>query len=261
MHEATHRVLVLCPWVPGRQEVIETVSSGQLAGASFSPTVAFDFRLAKFSPDDWDNYHDLMLADLSLLELGLDAERDGYDAVVIETIGDGGLEQLRAVLDIPVIGAGQASHLMAMALGRRFSILVVWEGFSLIHERTLRTYGWADRCASIRCLDMQRGEPDFTDMFGGREERFYPALLELAEHCITHDGADTIILGSTTMYKAHAYLRERLSVPVIEPAAVAYKAAETMLALGLTHSRAAYRRAAMPYADVVHGMLDSARMW
>jgi allantoin racemase len=255
------RVLVVCPWSPGRERTVAKFAEGQLANVRLGPGISFEFRMAKLSPDVWDNYHDLMLADVGALEAGLDAQREGYDAVVVETIGDSGVEQLRAVLDIPVVGAGQASHLAAMMLGRRFSVIVVWEGFRLIHERTLRNYGWEDRCASIRCLDMKPGEPDFADMFGGREERFYPALAELAELCVAEDGADTIVLGSTTMYAAYPYLRDRLPVPVVEPAAASYKAAESLLALGLTQSRAAYAPATSPLADVLHPMFETGRRW
>jgi Asp/Glu/hydantoin racemase len=255
------KVLVLCPWSLGREHTIEKFSKGQLSNVALLPGVTLDFRMTRLSPDVWDNYYDLMLADFGLVLLGAEAEREGYDGVVIETIGDGGLEELRSLLDIPVVGSGQAAHLTAMQLGRRFSILVVWEGFKLIHERTLRRYGWSDRCASIRALDMKPGEPDFTDMFGGREERFYPALAALARRCIDEDGADVIVLGSTTMYAAYRYLREMLEVPVIEPAAAAYKAMDGLLALQLTHSRRAYAPATAPLDDIRRAMGAAAARW
>jgi Asp/Glu/hydantoin racemase len=254
-------VLVLCPWAPGREATIGRFSAGQLANVRLLPDVEFDFRMAKLAPDVWDNHYDLMLADLGLVMLGARAQEEGYDAVVIETIGDGGLAELRALLDIPVVGAGQAAHLLALALGRRFSILVVWEGFKLIHERTLRAYGWEDRCASIRALDMKPGEPDFADMFGGREDRFYPALAALARRCVDEDGADVVVLGSTTMYAAYGYLRDAVDVPVVEPAAASYKAVEGLLALGLTHSRRAYPPATAPLAEILQAMATAGARW
>jgi Asp/Glu/hydantoin racemase len=257
----TRRVLVLCPWAPGREQTIEKFSAGQLSNVELLPGVTLDFRLTRVAPDVWDNHYDLLLADLGLVLLGAEAESDGYDAVVIETIGDGGLDELRSLLRIPVVGAGQAAHLLAMQLGRTFSILVVWDGFELIHQRTLRRYGWADRCASIRALDMKPGEPDFADMFGGREDRFYPALAELAQQCVDEDGADVIVLGSTTMYAAYRYLRDALDVPVIEPAAASYKAAEALLALGLSHSRRAYPPVTSPLGETLQAMHEAGARW
>ncbi|MEC8764852.1 MAG: hydrogenase expression protein HupH, partial [Pseudomonadota bacterium] len=57
---------------------------------------------------------------------------------------------------------------------------------------------------------------------------------------IAEDGAEVILLGSTTMHQAHQFLSERLDVPVINPGPLTYKLVEVMLGLGLSHSRAAY---------------------
>ena len=53
-------------------------------------------------------------------------------------------------------------------------------------------------------------------------------------------GADVIVLGSTTMHQAHAYLAEHLPVPVLNPGLIAYKMCEVLLDLGLCHSKIAY---------------------
>ncbi|MCT7264637.1 hypothetical protein, partial [Salmonella enterica] len=49
-----------------------------------------------------------------------------------------------------------------------------------------------------------------------------------------------IVLGSTTMHQAHAYLAEHLPVPVLNPGLIAYKMCEVLLDLGLCHSKIAY---------------------
>ena len=67
-----------------------------------------------------------------------------------------------------------------------------------------------------------------------------------------------ILLGSTTMHQAHAYLAARLPVPVVNPGPLTYKLAETVLGLGLTHSRVAYPTPLTSRRAVVHEMLDAA---
>jgi allantoin racemase len=261
MNATPTRILVVCPWSPGREAIIDRFSTAQLDGGRWLPDVTFDFRMTKTAPDLWDNHHDLLLADLALVEPALEAQEEGYDAVVLESIGDGGLDELRAVLDIPVVSAGQAAHLLALQLGRRFSVLHIWEGLELIHRRALRMHGWEDRCASIRWLEMTAAELNFADMFGPRRDHVCAALAELGTRCIEEDGADVLLLGSTTLYPAFGYLRDRMPVPVIEPAVAAYKAAESLVALGLTHSRAAYRPATVPLKEMVHAMVDAGRRW
>ena len=61
-----------------------------------------------------------------------------------------------------------------------------------------------------------------------------------ARAAIEQDGADVIVLGSTTMHQSHQYLASQLPVPVINPGVVAYKMCELFLELGLSHSKHAY---------------------
>ena len=83
-------------------------------------------------------------------------------------------------------------------------------------------------------------QPDNKSLLAGKEEEVFPKLLEAARRCVGEDGADVIILGSTTMHQAHAYLADKLDVPVINPGPLSHRLAETALKLDLTHSRATY---------------------
>ncbi|MNE38256.1 Asp/Glu/Hydantoin racemase [compost metagenome] len=82
--------------------------------------------------------------------------------------------------------------------------------------------------------------PDTEALLQGKEEVVFAKLLEAARHAIDEDGADVIVLGSTTMHQSHAYLAEHLPVPVLNPGVIAYKLCEVLLDLGLCHSKHAY---------------------
>jgi len=62
-------------------------------------------------------------------------------------------------------------------------------------------------------------------------------LTEEAQKAIDEDGAGVILLGSTTMHQAGAYMAAHLPAPVINPGPVAIKLAESLVQLGLTHSK------------------------
>ncbi|HET6187954.1 MAG TPA: aspartate/glutamate racemase family protein [Trebonia sp.] len=51
------------------------------------------------------------------------AEREGYDAFFIATIPDIGFEEIRTLVDIPVVGFGQSSFLAAAMLGRKVGVV------------------------------------------------------------------------------------------------------------------------------------------
>src|SRR5262249_30040137 len=113
-----------------------------------------------------------------------------------------------------------------------------WDRWRYIDERNLDAYGLRGRCASIRTLP--RFDPDLRLLYSGREEEYYPQLLAEAQKAIDEDGADVILLGSTTMHQIGDYLSERLPVPVVNPGPASIKMIETLLQLGFSHSKAAF---------------------
>jgi allantoin racemase len=184
-----------------------------------------------------DSAHDALLADFFVYEQGMRAEKDGFDAVCIDSVSDSALAPLRSRLAIPVIGPGQASYHLACVLGRRFSIVTMWEKWVPLYEKVLGQEGLESRCASIRFPNLV---PDVALLLADKHEEAFPALLDCAKKCVDDDGADVIVLGSTTMHEAHDYLRTNLDVPVISPGQVAFEFARLAVRLGLSHSRRAY---------------------
>lgn len=227
----------------------------QLQAVELGPDLSFDFRSVRAAPKNYVSASDMVLADIGVLEAGQRAEAEGYDAVCVDTVSDSGVAALRSELSIPVIGPGRASVLTALMLGKRFSILAMWPHWRHFYEKTLLELGLAHACASIRALD---ATPDNQSLLAGKEDDVFPALEALARRCIDEDGADVILLGSTTMHQAHRHLAQSLPVPVINPGPLSYKLAEAALGLGLSHSRTAYPPSPVPKPDLLNSMLDAA---
>ena len=245
------RVLTIVP-VP-LDEVGITNRQAQLREVTLGPGITFDFVAVKASCSMFDSYHDWVLADIGILEAGFDAQKNGYDAICIDTMSDsaGG-----AALDgrHPGDHAGKGvPYLTALMLGNRFSVLTQWDGWINLYKKVLE-YGLSPFLASIRSINVM---PDVENLLGGKEEVVFPKLRDAGLQCI-EDGADVICLGSTTMHQSHAYLRENLPVPVINPGPLTYKLAETMLGLGLTQSRRAYQSPSVPKQAMIRAMLDAA---
>lgn len=245
------RILVLVPFAFDEQGLANRRK--QLSSADLDPRMTFEYRAVKAGPSWFDSYHDFLLADVAMFEAGASAQEEGYDAVVVDTVSDSGVNALRSVLDIPVVGPARSMYLAALMLGNRFSVLTQWDPWKASYRKSLQEYGLADRCASIRSINVA---PDVKNLLDGKDE--VPAkLLEAAELCVGEDGADVIVMGSTTMHEAVEYLQERLSVPVINPGPLSYKLAESMLTLGLSQSRITYQRPHEPKAAMVHEMLST----
>lgn len=184
-----------------------------------------------------DSYYDMALMELAVIEAGIKAEDEGYDAVCVNTVSDSGLSALRSRLSIPVLAPGIAAFHTACMLGQKFSILTMWPRWYPLYRKTLKEYGLEAHLASIRSIDVR---PDTQALLEGKEEVVFAKLLDAGRLAIEQDGADVIVLGSTTMHQAHAYLAEHLPVPVLNPGLIAYKMCEVLLDLGLCHSKIAY---------------------
>jgi allantoin racemase len=250
----TRKVLVIVPFAMSADNLL--LREEQLAGLQFGPDLVFEYRTVRAGPVNYSSHHDFVLADVANFEAGCRAQDEGYAAVCIDTMSDSGVAALRAVLDIPVFGPGKVSMLTALMLGDRFSILTMASRWKPLYKKALDELGMHHKCASVRAIEVP---PDNQGLLAGKEELVFPLLEQAARKAIAEDGAEVLILGSTTMHQAHAYLVDRLPVPVINPGPVSYKMAEAALALGLRQSRVAYPAPMHPRLDMLQAMLSAAQ--
>jgi Asp/Glu/hydantoin racemase len=248
------KILTIVPFAMSPENL--ALRQQQLQGLQFGPDLHFEYRAVKAGPVNYSSHHDFVLADASIFEAGCRAQQEGFAAVCIDTMSDSGVAALRSVLDIPVFGPGKVSMLTALMLGDRFSILTMASRWKPLYKKALDELGMHHKCASVRAIEVS---PDNQALLSGKEEEVFPLLEAAAMKAIEIDGADVIILGSTTMHQARAHLQARLPVPVINPGPLSYKIAESMLALGHTHSRTAYPRPMHPRLDMLSAMMDAAR--
>lgn len=116
------------------------------------------------------------LADSEILYMIMQAEREGYDGAIIACYHDPSLMAARQAVDIPVVGFGESSMLLALAMGRRFGIFCP----SLLgvpdFEDRVEMYGLKDRCVGVLAgyqpaaeqetamVDAHAAIEDFTDV-------------------------------------------------------------------------------------------------
>jgi allantoin racemase len=243
------KVLVIVPFPMSDEN--RALRRAQVHAVKLGRDIAFQFESVRVAPKHYVSAADMALADFGVMQAGLDAQARGFDAVCIDTMSDSGVAALRSALDIPVIGPGRVSMLTALMFADRFSILAMWPHWTHLYTRTLRDLRLTDHCASVRWIE---GQPDNQGLLGDKADETVAALEKVAWRCIEEDGAQAILLGSTTMHEAHAALAAALPVPVINPGPLTYKLAEAALGLGLTHGRAAYPASPDLPTDIIEGM-------
>ncbi|MBP03062.1 MAG: hydrogenase expression protein HupH [Rhodospirillaceae bacterium] len=222
--------------VPMPREAISAFEA-QIPKELSRPDISYEWVATKNGASILDSYYDATLADTFVLAAGARSENEGFSAVCLNSMSDSGLKALRSRLTIPVIGPSQTSFLVACMLGKKFTILTMWDEWKHMYEKTLIEEGLTNRCASIESINVR---PDTTELLNGKEDIIFEKLEKASKKAINQQGADVIILGSTTMHQSYDYLRNALSVPVLNPGVIAFKMCEMFLDLGLTHSKVAY---------------------
>jgi len=175
----------------------------------------------------WEEY----LSVPGLLELVPALEREGFDAVVPGCFGDPGIDGLRELVNIPVLGPGATSMLVAANLGHRFSIITVLENVIRPLENLARLTGVEAKLASVR----QIGIPVLE--LNDDPEATFRRLLDVSREVIERDRADVLVLGCGTLSFRAAEAQAALGVPVINPLQVTLRSAELLVASGLSHSK------------------------
>ena len=231
------KILMLAP-IPVPSSAADFFAA-QLPPDLIPPDIQVDYVGCREGGTIMDSYYELALAEAFTLEAGAQAEAQGYDLVCVNSMSDTALPALRSRLSIPVVGTAAATLHFAATLGGRFSMLTMWEPWVPFVRESVAKYGLTDRLASVRHIGVR---PDTVALLQGKEDIVFDALEKAGRAAIEEDGAAVIVLGSTTMLQSHRYLAERLPVPVVNPALVAFKFCQMMLDLGLAHSRRPYKQ-------------------
>ena len=184
----------------------------------------------------------------NVVENAIDAQAEGYDAVVLGCWADP-LWELRSELDIPVHSIGEASFLMAMTLGLRFAVVTVAPGVVPLIEKDLWVYGLEKRAIHrpVRSLEPASDADLLLESIKDPEARFLPNFERVAQDCIAA-GAEVIIVGCGyygPILSVHGYNEiPGTGVPVLDCSAAGLKLAEAQVdlqkSLNLRKSTALY---------------------
>ncbi len=190
------------------------------------------------------------------VQAALRAQDEGYDAFFIATLLDTAYEELRTLVDIPVVALGHTSVLMATMLGERVGFV----NFNAVLEphlrRSLRDYRLEDVVGPIVQV-----EAEFTDVMAAFTE---PAPLveafQRAARRAAADGATVIVPGEgpLNVFLAEQGVSRVDDVPILDSLGTCVRIAELRAAQyrnqGLFPSRVGLYGAQPP-----RPLLDAAR--
>jgi allantoin racemase len=165
------------------------------------------------------------------------AEREGYNAVVISSSVDPGLESAREMCEIPIMGLGESSMLLTCMLGMRFSVILYDGRVQPLIEKNVRKIGLEKRFLSVRSMDKQAK---------GKWSKLDSAKLFHEIEKAVDEGAQAIIVDEAAAFEINQSIQKKVKVPILNPLSVALKMAEVFHSINLSHSKLCYPKPILP---------------
>jgi allantoin racemase len=174
------------------------------------------------------------LSTIGDLKCAIEAQKTGYEAVIIPCGGDPGIAPLREVLTIPVVPPGSAAKHICSLIGPRFSIITVGDGPVKLPE-------FHERDGLMKLVSIHQTGLTVPEVRAKPKET-YDAMVREGKSAVDVYGAASVTFGCMSMgfLMMDERLSEEIGVPVVNPVKAAVKTAEILIDLNLTHSKRAY---------------------
>lgn len=170
------------------------------------PGTEVDYIQVEHGPPAVESLVDHIQASAEVLKYAKKAEKEGYDAIISWCAGDPGVEAMRTMVDIPVVGPGEAMKLLASIMGKKVCKVA----------------------PELPVLEMRN------DL-----KKTVKLLKEIIEKR-AKEGYDSFYLGCLALVGLGRLLREETGFPVVDGAEASLKVAELLAELKLKPSRIAY---------------------
>jgi allantoin racemase len=183
-----------------------------------------------------------------LLDKIKEAEKKGYDAVVLACFGDPGVEESRELVSIPVIGPLNVALNAAGMIGHRTLLLVPeYEGGRFFARRNIAVYGLQDR---VVVRGSRASIPDALNAYEdykatGKINPFISEMIDICVKSIKEDDVDVIVFGCGGIKWMKEILESELAkighnITVINPLPLAVEMARVLVNLKLAHNKTGY---------------------
>lgn len=223
--------------VPGMMPQEECRRREAMLRAWASQGTQVDVAVVSQGPASIESLYEEALAVPATVELAMQKEKEGYDAGIVGCAGDPGVEAIRELATrMAVFGPGAASFHAAAMLGHRFCVLtpegdMAQSNLEMAFRAGVREKLAASVSIGIPVLDMMRDR-----------QATVKRTLEVSRMAMKESGVDTLVIGCMTLafLDIAGLIEEALGIPVVNPASITLKFAESMVACGLAPSKAAY---------------------
>lgn len=173
----------------------------------------------------------------ALIKKTIEAEREGFDAVIQSNTYDPGVEEARLAVRIPVVGLLRSTCHVAACLAQRVGITILVEAMIPYTRKILRDYGLGPLITGIKALGMyETGDLDKV------REPIKKKVIELAKE-LKAEGAEVVIPLGGRVFPGVITCEEieaEAGIPILNTKAIGIQFAEMLVRCRMSHSPIAY---------------------
>jgi allantoin racemase len=202
---------------------------------AIAPFAPLGVEVETVSPDKGpvglESYYHNYIASVNVHKRIVEAEKEGYDGVVIACYGDPGIEGAKELVDIPVVGITEASYALARILATKFLVVVSAETAVPRQIRYIKSLGLPDYQYAVRPIGLT--------VLGVMSDRM-SAKDMIAKNCeiaLKETGSEIIVMGCSGFSGLRAELEKQLNVPIIDPVVAGVQVCATLINMGLSQSK------------------------
>jgi allantoin racemase len=198
------------------------------------PQTQVEFFQNETGPSSIESHYEHDLAAVEVVKSAIKLEKEGFHAVIPWCWGGPGVAAGREVLKIPIVSPFQSSCQIAVGLGYRFGVIIPLSKNIRATWHRVQEMNFQAHLASVSAVDIPVLE------LKKDHDRLLDTLSEIGKELVKKKGADIIVTTCLGMCGTAKPLMERLPVPVVDPGWAAVTMAETLVRMGLTHSKEIY---------------------
>ena len=170
---------------------------------------------------------------LQWLAAAREAEKQGFDAMVLASIAGPMAQEIRTIVDIPVVGYGEAAFNLAGLYGRRAGMLFFIKERLDFWPEQLKTWGLGDRFAGIEHAGVSFREVLEAHTNVAKRGGVVARIVAQGEKLVRETGADVIVPGEMplNLLLSKAGVQMIAGATVIDGIATSFKCAELLVDL------------------------------
>ena len=196
-----------------------------------SEALKIDVVSPEKGPIGLESYYHNYLASVHVHKRIVEAEKEGYNGVVIACYGDPGIEAAKELVNIPVVGITEASYALARILCTKFLGVVSAETAVPRQIRYIKTLGIPDFQYAVRPIGLT--------VLGVMSDRMSAKEL-IAKNCeiaLKETGAELIVMGCSGFSGLRADLEKELAIPIIDPVVAGVHICEILIQMKISQSK------------------------